>query len=267
MTVIRKTQQSDGAGLNFILLDATPDSHDNVIYPKGVDLKNFNKNPVALFNDSPIGRWEDLRVKDGGLHGRLVITAQGASDIRKLTDAGILRSVSAGIRPLKSKPRRGSKSGGVFYGKSELIEANLVCVTATQNSLMKAKSLGVSTKMIREIFKEQNKNASLADRIKESRAAVRRYDEEERAAIHRKGQAVLARLNLLAKQPSKPPSKPVPSKADRDAHARASTAKAEAQLARAKAEEGYEPPKKNHTHVVWRGQRIPIPKWNGEDQF
>src|SRR6266436_4639676 len=136
-SVVRKVHATDAVGMEFILSDATPDRYDDVIEPDGWDLKNFNKNPIALFNhnsDFPIGRWESLRVKDGGLRGHLRMAPEGTSDrhdeIRRLIDAGILKAVSVGFRPIESASREDSKYGGMRYIRSELVETSLVSVPA-----------------------------------------------------------------------------------------------------------------------------------------
>ena len=66
----RHVERPDGT--EFVLSDATPDRHGDVIEPGGWELGNFRKNPIALFNhraDFPLGSWKNLRVADGALRG------------------------------------------------------------------------------------------------------------------------------------------------------------------------------------------------------
>ena len=61
--IIRKTGSGQTAGLEFVLSDATIDSYGDMIEPSGWDLRNFKKNPIALFSHAsswPIGIWEDV---------------------------------------------------------------------------------------------------------------------------------------------------------------------------------------------------------------
>ena len=116
------------------------DDYGDVIEASGWDLTNFLRNPIALFNhnaDFPIGKWEGLNVKGGALRGHLRLAPRGTSrridEIRKLIEAGILRAVSVGFRPLESKPR--SKSGEHFL-RSELVETSLVSIPANPNALV-----------------------------------------------------------------------------------------------------------------------------------
>lgn len=157
--LVRKIHADGQQGMEFILSDATSDRYGDSIVADGWDLKNFLKNPIALFNhDShfPIGRWEKLLVKDGALRGHLQIAPKGASaridEIRALIDAGILRAVSVGFRPIESEPIENSMVGGMRYLKSELVESSLVSVPANPNALAVAKSLKISDSTLGMVF-------------------------------------------------------------------------------------------------------------------
>ncbi len=152
--VVQKTHAEIVQGMEFILSDETPDRLGDVIMANGWDLTNFKKNPVALWahrhDAPPIGRWKDLRVEKGLLRGHLEMAPAGTSaridEIRKLIDAGILRAVSVGFRPLETKPRKSLDGmfAGEIYVRQELVETSLVSVPANPNSLAIAKSLGIS---------------------------------------------------------------------------------------------------------------------------
>lgn len=162
--VQHKTHAETVSGLEFVLSDETPDRMGDVIMAEGWDLANFTKNPIALFNhrsDFPIGRWKNLRTAKGALRGHLEIAPEGTSaridEIRKLIDAGILRAVSVGFRPLESKPRKSSDGGyaGEVFVRSELVETSLVSVPANPNALAVAKSLDISAATLDLVFAEQ----------------------------------------------------------------------------------------------------------------
>ena len=144
----------------FILSDATPDRMGDVIDPGGWDLKNFLRNPIALFNhraDFPIGKWDKLRVEDGALRGNLTMAPEGTSvridEMRRLVDADILRAVSVGFREIESRPL--TKDGhGIFFAKQELVETSLVSVPANPNALAIAKSLNISDDTRKLVFAE-----------------------------------------------------------------------------------------------------------------
>jgi hypothetical protein len=122
-----------------------------------------------------------------------------------------LRGISLGFRPLESVPRK--KSSGTHFLKQELVECSLVATPANPNALLEAKALGISNAMIREIFVQGNKNASLADRIFAARCAVK-YTERQKREIHAKAKAMdaqtkadrsLAKARAVLAKPSPPP--------------------------------------------------------------
>jgi HK97 family phage prohead protease/HK97 family phage major capsid protein len=158
-----KTHDGKVAGMEFILSDETPDRMDDVIMSDGWDLKAFKKNPIALFNhrsDFPIGKWHDLRVEDKALKGLLELAPSGTSErvdeIRRLVDAGILKAVSVGFKPIEVEDREGT-SWGYVYHKCELVETSLVAVPANPNALAVAKSLKISPETMNLVFAGQGK--------------------------------------------------------------------------------------------------------------
>ena len=170
--VVRKTHVSAGEGLTFVLSDATPDRMGDIIEADGWDLRNFSRNPVALFNHNanfPIGKWANLRVENGELRGDLRLAPAGTSDrideIRRLVEADILRATSVGFLPRKSVPI--SKGGtGLRFTSAELIETSLVSIPANPNALSIAKALHISRDTVALVFagKGNEKDQSLERR-------------------------------------------------------------------------------------------------------
>src|SRR4051812_12597078 len=136
MAVFRKTHAADvRKGNEFVLSDETKDRLGDVIKADGWDLANFKKNPIALFghrSDFPIGKWSNVRVIDNELRGVLNLAPEGTSpridEVRSLVDAGILKAVSVGFRPITSKENPDSR--GEIIVESELVECSLVSVPA-----------------------------------------------------------------------------------------------------------------------------------------
>ncbi|MFZ4605164.1 MAG: phage major capsid protein [Caulobacter sp.] len=163
MTIIRKTVADQGAGLEFVLSDATVDRYGDIIDPTGWDLKWFKKNPIALFghlSDFPIGTWSDLRVESGKLIARLNLATKGTSaridELIGLVEQGILRAVSVGFRPIEAEPLDAKRPyAGQKYLKQELLETSLVSVPANPAALAVAKSLNVSSETMSLAFGEQ----------------------------------------------------------------------------------------------------------------
>src|SRR4029077_2775592 len=109
--VLRKTAAAKADGLDFVLSDEARDRYGDIISADGWQTEHFNKNPIALFNHNssfPIGKWQNLQVENGALRGHLQLAPAGTSErideIRKLVEAGILKAVSVGFRPLKKEP-------------------------------------------------------------------------------------------------------------------------------------------------------------------
>lgn len=162
MTIIHKTVAARD-GLDFVLSDETVDRYGDIIEAAGWDLRNFKKNPIALFGHSsgfPIGTWSNVRVEGKRLVATLQLAAKGTSaridELIALVEQGILRAVSVGFRPLESEPIDAKDPwGGQRYTKSELLETSLVSVPANPSALALAKSLNISDETLVLAFGEQ----------------------------------------------------------------------------------------------------------------
>jgi len=163
--VVHKTHAEIVQGMEFVLSDETPDRMDDIIASDGWDLENFKKNPIALFNHNPnfiVGKWNGLRVQSKALRGNLELAPAGTSErideIRKLIEAGILKAVSVGFRPIDAEPldKKNPFSGQRFI-KQELVETSLVSVPANPNALAVAKSLKISPATIDLVFAGKGK--------------------------------------------------------------------------------------------------------------
>lgn len=163
MDIINKTAVSDGGSLEFVLSDATVDRYGDIVEARGWDLRNFKRNPIALFGHSasfPIGTWSNVRVERGKLLARLNLAARGTSqrldELIGLVEQGILRAVSVGFRPVEWEPIDKDKPyGGQRYTKQELLETSLVSVPANPAAVALAKSLNLSPETMSLAFGEQ----------------------------------------------------------------------------------------------------------------
>lgn len=182
MTVIRKVTVARAAGddLEFVLSDDTKDRYGDVIDPKGWQLANFKKNPIALFNhdsDFPVGTWTNVRVEGNRLIGKLKLAAEGTSqrldEIIRLVAQGVLRAVSVGFTAIEREAL--ADNSGILFKRQELLETSLVSVPANPGAVQLARSLHVSDDTIDFVF---GKHAS-AD------GAVRRRSIAEHGATSR----------------------------------------------------------------------------------
>lgn len=144
----------------YVLSDETVDRYGDVIKLSGWKLANFKRNPIVLFNHDnnfPIGRWENIGVRNGGLRAKFVPAARGTSaridEINSLREQGILKATSVGFKPLKAEPRAGGK--GLDYTEAELLETSIVSVPANPNALQVAKSLNISDDTLALVFGKQ----------------------------------------------------------------------------------------------------------------
>lgn len=173
MSIVHKTETRRAAGrnrLSFVLSDATPDRYGDVIDPNGWELRDFQRNPIALFghnSDFPIGKWKNLRVENAQLIGDLDPAQKGTSaridEIVSLIEQDILVATSVGFVPIEREPR---KEGGVHYKRQSLLETSIVGIPANPSALAIAKSLHLSPETIRMAFGEQAEERPAAPGVK-----------------------------------------------------------------------------------------------------
>ena len=162
-------------GMGDIVGDETDSSY-------GWDLTVFRKNPANFWahdtSQPPIARWENVGIRDGALRGTLVFPEKGiypfADQIHALCRAGIIRGVSVGFRPTKSKPRA---NGGTHWLRMTLVEAPLCGIPALPSALMEAKQLGIPEDAIQKVFRmaptpNKKKAESIGERIRRARRVV-----------------------------------------------------------------------------------------------
>jgi HK97 family phage prohead protease len=151
--------QQSGKTFSFVASTASQDRMGDVIRQDGWDLKAYKNNPVVLFghnHDQPIGRAHNVRVHDGALKADFEFAPEGvnpfAAQVGRMVEAGFLKAVSVGFRPLEYKPM---KSGGLEFIKSELLEISVVSVPANSEAVAFAKSFA-SDDDIRRLFAGQS---------------------------------------------------------------------------------------------------------------
>ena len=119
----------------FVLSDGTLDRMGDVIEPGGWQLDQIKSDPPVLFNhdrDQIVGRWTEIRVKDGKLIGSIVWAKSDkwpmGQYIRDLVREGVLRTVSVGFQPVAREPltKEADKHHGPFrFTKQMLLECSL----------------------------------------------------------------------------------------------------------------------------------------------
>lgn len=167
--------QSADDPFEFIMSTEAEDRMGDVIVQSGWSLKEFRKNPIALFqhnHNMPIGSWREVRVvKDGGgaqLRGKLAMAEKGTSklvdEVRSLLEQRVLRAVSVGFRSTKAELMDDDDPwGGIRFLKQTLLETSVVSVPANQEALLATKSCAdlqlkdfkdIETQMVRDGMSE-----------------------------------------------------------------------------------------------------------------
>lgn len=158
---VRSAPPPGGDAMEFVLSDNSVDRVGDVI-EQNWDLSAFKKNRIALFNhdrNQVIGGWDNVRVEGNRLLGKLVLAAEGTSElvdsVHRLVAQGFLRATSVGFVPIKKEKLNPDASefwGPFRFLKSELLEASLVSVPANPNAVAVARSLNLKPDLVGVIF-------------------------------------------------------------------------------------------------------------------
>ncbi len=158
--IFKTGSQTNNNPYVFALSSEVVDRDGDIITLSGLDLKNFKKNPIALYqhnHNTPIGTWENVKIIGKKLVGTLKLAEQGTSKhidtIRKLVEQRILKAISIGFNVQDHQP---IKNGGYKFTKTTLLEASLVSVPANQEALRLSKSLSLSDNDISTFFSDKS---------------------------------------------------------------------------------------------------------------
>lgn len=158
--VVKQGEQSADDPFTFIMSSEKTDRMGDVIRQDGWELRQFKRNPIALFGHQhsfPVGTWKNVRVEGKRLLGELQFAAAGTSqridEIRSLVEQRILKAVSVGFRVKEYEPLdKNEPWGGWDIQKSELLETSVVSVPAHQDALLAASALGIRRETQKMVF-------------------------------------------------------------------------------------------------------------------
>jgi HK97 family phage prohead protease len=143
----------DGLGerqVRAVVSSASVDRAGDIVVQAGIDLTNFRKSPVVLFQhdaDRPIARCLNIGPDAGGNTGALVQfpeprTSATADEVYGLIKAGVIGMTSIGFIPLDMVPIDARKPwGGQRINRSELLEFSFVSIGANRDALITGKRL------------------------------------------------------------------------------------------------------------------------------
>lgn len=131
-------------GFRFTAVTARKGRDGHVLIPQGIDLTNYKRVPVVLWQHSaaqPVARCTGLSVIDGELRGSAEFPPAGASDLADevcaLVKSGVVSAVSVGFDILDSEPLDPKQPrGGQRILRSELLEISLVSVPADTGAVI-----------------------------------------------------------------------------------------------------------------------------------
>jgi HK97 family phage prohead protease len=160
MTLIHKAGNRIADTYDFVLSTEAPDRVGDIVVISGLDTKNFESNPVALYmhnHQEPIGVWSNLKKANGALTGRLNLASKGTSKLidfaHSMIEQGMLKAVSVSFL---TKQATQNKNRGYKITESELVEVSLVTVPMNPQALMIAKSLNFSDLEVDKLFSNAN---------------------------------------------------------------------------------------------------------------
>jgi len=163
-----KAKENDN--LVFTISTATPDRDEDILEPKGAQLKNYKKNSVVLFahdyHSLPIGKSVSVKALDDHIEAEVEFApTQFAQEVRVLCEQGFLNAASVGFIPIDMEPiEQGSndtegmiRQRGFRFKKWDLLEWSIVPVPSNFEALIQnAKSKGFEVNALEEeLVKEE----------------------------------------------------------------------------------------------------------------
>ncbi|MBR1922148.1 MAG: HK97 family phage prohead protease [Paludibacteraceae bacterium] len=134
-----------------VISDNSLNSYGFRVLTEGIDLTQYNRNPILLWMHTrpfrgttdevlPLGRMENLRIEGESLIGTPVFDEadEFARRVKAKWDAGILKMVSAGLRVIEESTDPAVLLQGQQYAtvtKSKLLEVSIVDIGANDNAL------------------------------------------------------------------------------------------------------------------------------------
>jgi len=112
------------------------DRDGDLVVPTGIDLTNFKKNPVLLFNhnfEHPVGKVVEIEPSKDGLKVKAIVYKELDEKVFNAVKNGVLKTFSIGFRALDGE--YDNENDVFIITKAELWEVSIVSVPANQDAL------------------------------------------------------------------------------------------------------------------------------------
>ena len=154
---IEKQGDKDSRVRRFRISTETKDRHGDVIRSKGIQLKNFRKNPIVLFahdaHQPPIGKSPKMERGNGFLDADVDFfereVFEFADTIFRIVEVGGLKAASVGFMPLdfeRLEEESEDRFPGIDFKKIDLLEFSIVPIPANPEAVARALSDGATMK-------------------------------------------------------------------------------------------------------------------------
>lgn len=144
--------------LTAVISTNSVDRMGEVLDPKGVDMKNFQKNPIVAWAHDykllPIGKALWTKKVQGGIMSKVKFASHAfAQEVFNLYREGFLKAFSVGFIPKDWEDGDGKKTPFRTYTKWELLEYSAVPIPANPEALSLAMTKGIihEAKIIEDI--------------------------------------------------------------------------------------------------------------------
>ncbi len=225
MDMIKRVFQGEIKGIDekemtltaFVSTNAR-DRYDEVLDPKGVDISNYNKNPVVLwahqYDMPPIGKalWTK-RSEEGILSKVKFASTPFAQEIFNLYKEGFLKAFSVGFIPKDFTDGDGQKTPKRTYNKWEMLEYSAVPVPANPEALALAIQKGMISDVTKKEFDTEKFEEIPIPENKEAKTETPGFDElgaelklsnEKVIALENENQALRFKVYLLTEAKKAP---------------------------------------------------------------
>ncbi len=144
------TKNLDGRRVRVVMTAANEDRDGDIIETKGIDVAQYEANPVVLFNhnpNEPIATAREITRGDSSMEATIEFPEPGVNpksdQVHGLIKAGTLNAVSVRLRPTKAIPMDDRAPWlGKRYMESELLELSVVSIPANPAAQIIERSTG-----------------------------------------------------------------------------------------------------------------------------